>query len=113
MAQIPDHQLERLALPLIEAVAEYFKDPEVKKQFEAWERERKGGNKEMPIQWYGSPYSELETNAKAKPLYVSVTKNTFLFNSYARDEFGIQKQVVIGVDEDERKIFLMPAKQGK
>jgi len=40
MAQIPEHQLERLALPLIEVVAEYFKDPEVKKQFEAWERER-------------------------------------------------------------------------
>jgi hypothetical protein len=37
---IPDYHLERLAQPLIDAVAAYFKDPDVKKKFEAWERER-------------------------------------------------------------------------
>mgnify|MGYP001008422004 CR=1 FL=1 len=37
---IPDYQLERLAQPLIDAVAEYFKDPKVKERFEKWERER-------------------------------------------------------------------------
>lgn len=37
---IPDYQLERLAQPLIDVVAEYFKDPNVKERFEKWERER-------------------------------------------------------------------------
>lgn len=37
---IPDYQLERLAQPLIDVVAEYFKDHKVKERFEKWERER-------------------------------------------------------------------------
>lgn len=37
---IPDYQLERLAQPLIDAVAEYFKDPKVKEKFEMWVLER-------------------------------------------------------------------------
>ncbi len=37
---IPDYQLERLAQPLIDAVAAYFENPDVREQFEKWERER-------------------------------------------------------------------------
>lgn len=50
MAQIPDHQLENLALPLIEAVSEYFKNPEVRKEFEKWERKRANKKGVKPCQ---------------------------------------------------------------
>lgn len=40
---IPDYQLERLAQPLINAVAAYFENPDVRVQFEKWERERAEG----------------------------------------------------------------------
>jgi hypothetical protein len=39
--KIPQFQLDRLSSPLIDAVSEYFKDPKVQKEFEAWQRSHK------------------------------------------------------------------------
>ncbi|SHJ77655.1 hypothetical protein SAMN02745975_02837 [Geosporobacter subterraneus DSM 17957] len=67
----------------------------------------------MPIKWYVSPYSEFETAPDSKKLYITVTRNTFRFNSYARDAFGFHDRVIIGVDEDSKRIFLMPGENGR
>lgn len=39
--KIPQHQLDRLSSPLIDAVGKFFEDPKVQKEFEAWQQAHK------------------------------------------------------------------------